>query len=173
MKKQNHEVNKMKLRIFLLGFLMTASLAHAQDVPEGRAAMRAESRSAAVDLRGPLTAQERERIAAFKELVRDVDTKSLQQTVREIESAEYPRIEFYMQEAIARTYADIVLQEKVVDQKQKEWLLSMVMINMASLQFGSSKDQSGNDLNRLIRRKLKSYMPPEILTHPGFLQVLE
>ncbi len=163
----------MTLRIFLLVFLLLAPFAHAQDALEGRAAVRPSSESGRVDLRGPLTAQERERIAAFKGLLRDVDTKSLQQTVREIESADYPRIEFYMQEAIAKTYADIVLQEKVVDQKQKEWLLSMVMINMASLQFGSSKDQSGNDLNRLIRRKLKSYMPPEILTHPGFLQVLE
>lgn len=163
----------MRTAVLLIVMLFLEPFAHAQEVFEGHAAVRAVSESAIVDLRGALTAQERDRIAAFKELFCDVDTKSLRETIREIESAEYPQIELVTQEAVARTYADIVLQEKVVDQNQKEWLLSMIRINMASLQFGSSKDETGNVLNRLIRTKLKNYMPPEILTHPGFLQKIE
>ncbi len=121
-----------------------------------------------------LTGEDTEqRVRVFKELIRDVDAKSLQQTIREIEGAEYPQIELLMQEAIAKTYADIVLQEKVVDQKQKEWLYSMVTINMAYLQFGGGQDDSGNALNSLTRRKLKEYLPAEVLTHPGFLQKVE
>ncbi|HSV43575.1 MAG TPA: hypothetical protein VLJ10_03385 [Candidatus Bathyarchaeia archaeon] len=120
-----------------------------------------------------LGARERERIRAMKDIVRGVDGKTLEQTIRDIENADDPQLELQIKEAIAKTYADIVLQEKVVDQKQKEWLYSMITINMAYLQFGGSGDDSGNGLHRLIRNKLRDYLPPEVWTRPGFLQTIE
>ncbi len=127
-----------------------------------------EPRARKATVRLNLSEQEIARIKAFKQLIRDVDTKTLQQTVDEVERADDPGLELAMQEAIAKTYADTAREQKVSDQKQKEWLFSMVTINMAYLQFGAKNDESGNALNRLIRRKLREYLPPEVLDRPGF-----
>ena len=76
---------------------------------------------------------------------------------------------------MAKTYADIVREINVEGQKKKEWLYSMVCLNMAYLQFGGSQGKSGSttELNRLIRQKLKKYLPPELLKQPGFAYSLE
>jgi len=115
-----------------------------------------------------LTPEEIERVRAFKQLTAEVDKKTIEQTVEELETADNSALELQKHEAIAKAYAEVVVEKKVTDLKQKEWLYSMVAINMAYLQFGAQVDDSGNALNRLIRRKIRENLPPEALNHPGF-----
>jgi hypothetical protein len=122
-----------------------------------------------------LTASELERVKAVKELLSDVDTRSFKDTVHELEKARDPQISLEMKEAMARAYTDIVKEIKVEGQKKKEWLYSMVCLNMAYLQFGGSQGKYGTttELNRLIRQKLIHYLPQNALKQPGFVYSLE
>jgi hypothetical protein len=121
------------------------------------------------------TAEELQRLVAVKQLLYSVDTKSLQQTIDELQKTRHPVINLQIKEAVAKTYADIVKEEDVSGQKKKEWLYSMVCLNMAYLQFGGAVGDKGGttSLNRLIRRKLKAYLPLNVLNRPGFLYSLE
>ena len=124
---------------------------------------------------GHLTASDIERVKAVKVLLYDVDTKSLQETIDELEKTRHLQINLQIREAMAKTYTDIVREINVKGQKKKEWLYSMVCLNMAYLQFGGSQGKSGSttELNRLIRRKLKEYLPPNVSEQPGFIHLLE
>jgi hypothetical protein len=99
----------------------------------------------------------------------------LQQTIDELRKTHHFQLNLEMREAMAKTYADIVKEENVIGQKKKEWLYSMVCLNMAYLQFGGAQGAPGSTtaLNRLIRRKLKEYLPLNVLKQPGFLYSLE
>ncbi len=125
--------------------------------------------------RGHLTAPEIERVKVFKGLLDDVDKKSLRQTIEALEKTGNPPLYIQMREAMARTYADIVRDQNVEGQKKREWLYSMVALNMAYLQLGATQDAAGHttSLNRLIRRKLKAYLPPDVFIQPGFHYSLE
>lgn len=122
----------------------------------------------------PLTVQEVQRVKAVKALLDGVDTKSLQETIRELERSRHPQINLQMQEAMAKTFTDIVRDINVEGQKKKEWLYSMICLNMAYLQFGGSQGKAGSttELNRLIRQKLKQYLPPNVSKQTGFLYSL-
>ena len=121
------------------------------------------------------TSQDIERVRAVKALLYGIDTKSLQETIEELGKTRHPQINLQMREAMAKTYADIVREVNVEGQKKKEWLYSMVCLNMAYLQFGGGQGTPGSttSLNRLIRRKLKEYLPPHALKQAGFLYSLE
>ena len=123
----------------------------------------------------PLTSEELQRIQEVKETLGEVDGKTLQQTIRELERSPHPLINLEMHEAMAKAYTDIVKELAVEWQKKKEWLYSMICLNMAYLQFGGGTGKPGSttELNRLIRRKLVRYLPAEVLRQPGFLHVLE
>ena len=144
------------IRFFLLViFIFSAAPAHAQgNFPTG---------------------QDIERVKALKAILYDVDTKSLPETIEELQKTRHPQINLQMREAMAKTYADIVRDVNVEGQKKKEWLYSMVCLNMAYLQFGGSQGTPGStsSLNRLIRRKLKGYLPPNALKQAGFFYSLE
>jgi len=144
--------------LFVFIFICLATSAHAQ----------ASHRS------GHLTAAEIERVRSVKELLYGVDTKSLRATIDELEKTRHPLINLEMKEAMARAYADIVREINVEGQKKKEWLYSMVCLNMAYLQFGGDQGKSGSttELNRLIRKKLKEYLPQDVLKQPGFIYSL-
>ena len=122
-----------------------------------------------------LTASDLQRVRAFKALLGSVDTQSFQTTVRELENSRHPGIELTMKEAMARAYVDIVQEINVQGQKKREWLYSMVCLNMAYLQFGGSQGAYGSttELNRLIRKKLTEYLPAHALNQPGFVYSLE
>ena len=125
--------------------------------------------------RGRLTAQDVERVKMVKELLDGVDTKSLAETIAELEHSRHPRVNLEMKEAMAKAYTDIVMEINVEGQKKKVWLYSMVCLNMAYLQFGGSLGAPGSttELNRLIRRKLKGYLPPNALKQLGAMYSLE
>ena len=122
-----------------------------------------------------LTALDIERVKAVKALLSGVDTQSLQETINELEKSRHPHSNLIMKEAMAKAYTDIVQEINVEGQKKKEWLYSMVCLNMAYLQFGGSQGAPGSttELNRLIRKKLKEYLPPNALNQPGFFYSLE
>ena len=150
---------KFRKQFFLfVVFMFLAGLAHA----EGNYTRR------------HFTGQEIERVRAVKELLDGIDTKSLQETINELEKSRYPRLNLEMKEAMAKAYTDIVREIKVEGQKKKEWLYSMVCLNMAYLQFGGDQGKSGSttELNRLIRKKLKEYLPQDVLKQPGFIYSL-
>ena len=117
-----------------------------------------------------LTSLEIERLGKAKKVLFEVDGKSLKQSIAELERSTNPRMGLAIKEAMAKTYADIVSQEKVQDLHKKKWLYSMVALNMAYLQFEGNKDSAGHvqNLNKLIRYKLKSYLPADIFNQPGF-----
>jgi len=143
---------------FLIAFLFLTTAVHAQEDYTSR----------------HLTAQEIQRLKAVKELLEGVDKKSLRETIVELEKARHPQIDLEMREAMAKTYTDIVREMDVKGQKKKEWLYSMVCLNMAYLQFGGSQGKYGSttELNRLIRQKLKEYLPSDVLDRSGFLHTL-
>jgi len=124
---------------------------------------------------GYLTAPEIQRVKAVKELLGDVDKSSMRETIKELEKTKHPQTNLEMREAMARTYTDIVKEIGVDGQKKKEWLYSMVCLNMAYLQFGGSQGKYGSttELNRLIRQKLKEYLPADVLDRSGFLHTLQ
>lgn len=124
---------------------------------------------------GYFTPEDIQRVKAAKELLDDVDTDSLQETIRKLEKSRHPLINLDMLEAMAKAYTDIVKETDVEGAKKKEWLYSMVCLNMAYLQFGGSKGKYGSttELNRLIRQKLIKYLSPEVLKQPGFLHSIQ
>ena len=138
----------MKKIILVIIFLCVAFSAHASKI------------------HGRLTPEDIERVKAFKGLVHEVDAKSVHQTVAELEQTSHPLLNLEIKEAMAKAYADIVREQKVVGLKNKEWLYSMVGLNMAYLQFGGSKN--AEPLNKLICQKLKAYLPANIVNAQGF-----
>lgn len=117
-----------------------------------------------------LTGQDILRVKAYKHMIRDIDDKSLQHTLDELEKAEYPEVALALKEAMAKAYVDIVREQNVQELKKKQWLYSMVNLNMAYLQFVGLKPTSRNTdpLNKLIRQRLKTYLSPHIINQPGF-----
>ena len=120
---------------------------------------------------GHLTAEEVHRVREFKGLLAGVDGKTLQQTVDELEKTAHPQVNLQIREAMALAYADIARRQNVEGNSKRAWLYSMVALNMAYLQFGGS--HSADPLNALICRKLKEYLPANILKQPGFRYSLE
>jgi hypothetical protein len=121
-----------------------------------------------------LTSSEIQRVKAVKELLSVVDKKPLRMTIVELEKTRDPEINLEIREAMAQAYTDVVRDYKVEGQKKKEWLYSMVCLNMAYLQFGGQQPASGdsNSLNKLIRQELKKHLSPEVLRQSGFLYSL-
>lgn len=124
--------------------------------------------SSPAPLKRTLTGAELERLKALKDLARDVDRESLSEAIDDLARADDLEIALLMRESVAKTYDDIVRERNVVDQDQKEWLYSMVKLNMAYLQLSAAYDNSGNALNRLIRQKLLYYLPAGIVNDPRF-----
>ena len=124
---------------------------------------------------GHLTVPEVERVRALKRLIGGVDSKTVQQTIAELEKMDYPQVNLQMKEAMAKTYVDIVRDKNIEGQGRREQLYSMIALNMAYLQLGGTQDKAGSaePLNRLIRKKLREYLPPKIFSSPGFSFVIE
>ena len=113
-------------------------------------------------------------VRELRELTRDVDKRSLQEMIDEMENTDYPQVQAVIFEAVALTYDDITRENEVREQKKKEWLYSMVKLNMAYLQLTGGTFQGDSDpVNRRIRFLLKKYLPPEIFKHPGFFQKVD
>lgn len=123
---------------------------------------------------GSLTMQEIERIKSLKSSLYEVDHKTLDQTMRELAVDGHPRLNLQIREVMAKTYEDIVKEQNVQGKSKKEWLYSMIALNMAYLQFGGSPSERNTTLlNRLIRYKLKKYLPVDVFRRLGSRYSLE
>lgn len=118
-----------------------------------------------------LSAKDMDRLKAVKEVLRDVDTKTLNQTIADLERTGYPALNLKLREAMAQAFTDIVEEQKVVGRSKKQWLYSMITLNMAYLQMvgGPNIDAKTQPIDKLIRRKLVNYLPENIYQQPGFM----
>lgn len=117
---------------------------------------------------GKLSSVEIERVRAFKQLTTDVDKKSLETVLREIENTKDPQMTLQISEAIAQVYQELVREKEVVDLEARQWLYGMISLNMANLQFGGKQTGASGPLNRLITKKLKENLPEGIFENPHF-----
>lgn len=117
-----------------------------------------------------LTQQEKERLVKVSDLLKDVKSISLEKLVQELEASSHPRLNLSMKEAMAQAFRDIVKEQDVKGLKKKEWLFSMIALNMAYLQFVGLKyrDPRADPVNQLIRSKLLLHLPKGIDEEPGF-----
>jgi hypothetical protein len=121
-----------------------------------------------------LTENQLSRVKECKRLLGSVDKKSFDETVAKLEGSDSVDGNLLIMEAVAKTYADIVRSKDLQDQKKKEWLYSMVLLNMAYFQLsGGVDDKNENVLNLLIRQKLKGYLPKELFSDPKLFHSIE
>ena len=114
--------------------------------------------------RQAFTPAQLERLEVCTRLLRDVDPQELAARRTELERGQYTEANLVILEAVARAYTEIVEEQNITSQDGKEWLYSMVTLNMGYLQLGGSKvKQRDTALNMLIRQKLKAHLPAHIL----------
>ena len=121
-----------------------------------------------------LTSAQTERVKTAKLLLGVVDKKSLEQTIKELQGTSYPEGNLQILEAVAKSYVDIIREQNVEGKGKKEWLYSMIQLNMAYFQLGGDpNNREDTSLNLLIRRKLQKYLPAELFTNPKLFHSLE
>jgi hypothetical protein len=104
----------------------------------------------------------------------DVDKRSAQEIVNDLNAAKSPEGQLQILEAVAQTYRDMAAQYEVTSQARKEWLHSMILLNVAFYQFGGiDDDKSETMLNVAIRRKLKSYFSDDLMNRSGLFYSLD
>jgi hypothetical protein len=116
-----------------------------------------------------------ERLKDCKNILGEVDNEPLYQKIEKLDTASNPEENLQILEAVAKTYAEIIQEREVEGLKKREWLHSMIQLNMAYLQLGGMRDKSGDHepLNGLIRRKLKRYLPKELQNNTEIFYTLE
>ena len=124
---------------------------------------------------GRLTAQQLERLKVCKRLLQEVDHKSVEETATDLESNPYSEENLQILEAIAKTYDDIVREKNVVEMRHKNGLYEMITMNMAYFQLGGVNSGTGTrgPLYYLIQKKLKQYLPSDLLKHSGIFQPID
>ncbi|MBP9853779.1 MAG: hypothetical protein KBD53_02795 [Candidatus Omnitrophica bacterium] len=122
-----------------------------------------------------LTQKEVERVKVCKKLFNGIDGKTLDESITLLEENTYPKENLILLEAMAKTYAEMVEEQNVVDIKKKEWLYSMVKLNMAYLQLGGYQLKKAHavPLHQVIQTKLKSYIPVELMENRDLFNPLE
>jgi len=115
-----------------------------------------------------------ERIDQVRTLLADVDGRSAQEIIKDLNTTKSPEGQLQILEAIAQTYRDMVVEYDVTVQARKDWLHSMILLNVAFYQFGGmDDDQNETMLNVAIRRKLKSYFSAQLMESSGLFYSLE
>lgn len=130
---------------------------------------------AATGQAAPLGQEDMHRLKSVVGILQEADHKVLSQVMREVEKSPFPKTSLFMKEATAHTYASLIAEQNVQSQSKKEWLLSVIQLNLAYLQFvgTSHKAKADSELNALIRRKLKKFLPADIDNQPGFIQSVD
>lgn len=123
----------------------------------------------------PLGQDDIKRLKSVVGILQEVDHKSLSQAILEVEKSPFPKTSLFIKEATAQTYASLIEEQNVQVQSKKEWLLSVIQLNMAYLQFVGTahKAKADSELNALIRRKLKKFLPVDIDNQLGFIQSVD
>ena len=144
---------KFLLPLILL-FLLT-SIAHAQEISMNHEHSYKGKQTA------HLTMEERGRLRVCKRLLAGVDGKSFEESLSDLDRSSFPHGNLQILEAVAKTFTEIILEQNVVGRDKKEWLHSMITLNMAYLQLAGIDATQPQDspLDKLIRRKLKEHLP--------------
>lgn len=122
-----------------------------------------------------LTAEQTRRLQVCERLLDGVDKHGFKEKVRDLDNTRFPEENIKLIEAVAQTYAEIAQEQGIEKPETKEWLYSMVELNMGYLQLGGSKLNQVRDtaLNKLIRRKLKERLPAELLANEEIFYTLD
>ncbi len=124
--------------------------------------------------RQTLTPAQTERLETCVRLLGDVDPQDFAARRESLERGAYTEANLVLLEAVARTYSEIIEEQGITQQGKKEWLYSMVTLNMGYLQLGGSKvRQRDSALNLLIRQKLKSHIPNRLLENENLFYPLD
>ena len=121
----------------------------------------------------PLTQAQIERVKAAKQLLDAADPRTVKEIIEELSQTRFTEGNLQILEAVAQTYRDMLLEYPQAAQGKKEWLHSIIRLNMAYFQFGGSSEQNDSGLNITIRRKLKKYLSPKLLSDPNLFYSLE
>lgn len=134
----------------------------------------AYSLPAGAGCRNYLDQEDLKRVRESKPLISQVDQRSLQRMIDELEETDCPPMNAVILEAMAKTFDDIVRDQKITDQEKEDFLYSKIKLNMAYLQLTGGQIKGDKDpLNRLIRFKLKEYLTDDVLTDPRFFHKVE
>lgn len=121
-----------------------------------------------------LSPTQMDRLKDYKSLIREVDGMGLQEDIRRLEHSGYPEQTLQIMEAMARTYIDLIREQNIEAPADRKWLFSMVQLNMAYMRLAGSPDVQGtNPLNRMIIKKLRSYLPEDLMRHPAFFDAMD
>ena len=151
----------MLITLILISILICPKYVQAQDV-------------GVLSCRGALSDKQREIVRESKALLGDVHGRTLEATLNDMNRTDCPVIQVLILEAEAKTYVDLTREYELKDKKARERLYQKIQMNMAYLQFTAGKTQGDDSsLNRLIRQKLRFYLPSEVLEHPGFYAPVE
>jgi len=124
--------------------------------------------------RQTLTPSQVERLETCVRLLSDVDPQDFAARREGLERGTYTEANLVLLEAVARTYSEIIEEQGITEQERKEWLYSMVTLNMGYLQLGGSKvRQRDSALNLFIRQKLKSHIPARLLENQDLFYPLD
>lgn len=122
-----------------------------------------------------LSPKQIERVKALKMLLADADERPLEKIMEDLTQTPSPENNLLVLEGIAAAYADILKEYNVEGLERKKWLYSMVLLNMAYFQLGGADIERADEpgLNIVIRRKLKEYLPADLMTDPELFYSLE
>ena len=121
------------------------------------------------------TQAEIQRLTEARNLLKDSEMRSVNDLIEEFESTGFPDEHLEIYEAVAKTFRDIDNKYGQDNPESRKQLLGKIKLNMAYFQLGgSTQEQSGgSELNRLIQRKLKHYLPENIWGHPKLFHSLD
>jgi len=121
----------------------------------------------------PLSPQQIERVKEAKNLLGPVEPRTTEEIVNELTAARFSEENLQILEAVAQTYRDMLIEYKEATNGKREWLHSVILLNVAFFQFGGSSEQNDTGLNIVIRRKLKKYLSPQLLSNRNLFYALE
>ena len=122
-----------------------------------------------------LTPDQTRRLQVCERLLDGVDKNGMAKKMRELENSRFPEENVKLIEAVTQTYAELVREQGIEKPDTKEWLYSMVTLNMGYLQLGGSKLNQSRDtaLNKIIRRRLKDRLPADLLANEEIFYTLD
>jgi hypothetical protein len=120
-----------------------------------------------------LSPKQLERVRSAKTILAEVDERSLQELEKELSATDFPEGHLQILEAVAATYREMLEEYEATTQGRKEWLHSMILLNMAYFQFGGNSEENDTGLNIVIRRKLKKHLSVQLLADPRLFHSLE
>ena len=114
-----------------------------------------------------LTSQQITRVATVKNLLGSIEKRSSDELAKHIGKTHSTELQLQIWEAVAVTYKDMIKQYGVETQERREWLYSMIQLNMAYFRLGGEQEESTTDtaLNLTIRRKLKEHLPANFFSN--------